>query len=342
MAVTQINYNNSFFGERLEGGLDAVASDETLDQSFRINPAPKFRARLTKRDQQNSNPNNSNKFLDNLPELPQPNSNPETHSGHVYILCLQRRYAHVKHYIGMVKSESVFQYGIKGAMRHRLRRHRQGDGAALLDKVTAVGIVIRLGGLVKGGTNTETRKLEKKLKRRSDKSALCKFCRQKYLRDRAREYHANQGTAKKAKYIRHTRPRKSKASYLTSTPKATKPTPHQLSKLTGLPRSLAKFYQDRGFLNAYRQQPPMKSTNQPPVTHTSVSVTHNCPICHSTVTVADTSPFLCCWHCHNDLKWLREVAPTVESEDEAERLIRFRFPDADPLTVLDCVAKLDS
>ncbi|MFE0152836.1 hypothetical protein ACFWY5_37230 [Nonomuraea sp. NPDC059007] len=82
-------------------------------------------------------------------------------AGTVYLLHFERPYKHARHYIGWTA----------GDLNHRLRQHRNGSGARLIQVITANGIGFVVARLWDGGRN-----LERSLKRRGGASRCCPLC----------------------------------------------------------------------------------------------------------------------------------------------------------------------
>lgn len=81
--------------------------------------------------------------------------------GTVYLLHFERPYKHARHYIGWTT----------GDVTRRLRQHRNGTGARLLQVITAAGIDFVLARTWNGGRN-----LERSLKNRGGASRSCPLC----------------------------------------------------------------------------------------------------------------------------------------------------------------------
>ncbi|MFB4266748.1 hypothetical protein [Nonomuraea sp. GTA35] len=84
-----------------------------------------------------------------------------TVTGTVYLLHFDRPYKHARHYIGWTS----------GDLTWRLRQHRNGRGARLLQVITAEGIGFVVARLWDGGRN-----LERSLKNRGGASRACPLC----------------------------------------------------------------------------------------------------------------------------------------------------------------------
>ncbi|WP_327590098.1 hypothetical protein OHA25_25965 [Nonomuraea sp. NBC_00507] len=82
-------------------------------------------------------------------------------SGTVYLLHFDRAYKHARHYIGWTP----------GDLTRRLRQHRNGTGARLLQVITAEGIDFAVARVWTGGRN-----LERSLKNRGGASRSCPLC----------------------------------------------------------------------------------------------------------------------------------------------------------------------
>ncbi|MGW4961785.1 hypothetical protein ACWEPL_31610 [Nonomuraea sp. NPDC004186] len=82
-------------------------------------------------------------------------------NGTVYLLHFDRPYKHARHYIGWTP----------GDLTRRLRQHRNGTGARLLQVITAAGIDFAVARVWNGGRN-----LERSLKNRGGASRSCPLC----------------------------------------------------------------------------------------------------------------------------------------------------------------------
>lgn len=81
--------------------------------------------------------------------------------GTVYLLHFERPYKHARHYIGWTT----------GDLTRRMRQHRNGTGARLMQVVTSAGIDFGLARTWTGGRN-----LERSLKNRGGASRACPLC----------------------------------------------------------------------------------------------------------------------------------------------------------------------
>lgn len=81
--------------------------------------------------------------------------------GTVYLLHFDRPYKHARHYIGWTP----------GDLNRRLRQHRNGTGARLMQVITAAGIDFVVARVWDGGRN-----LERSLKNRGGASRACPLC----------------------------------------------------------------------------------------------------------------------------------------------------------------------
>ena len=80
--------------------------------------------------------------------------------GTVYLIHFHRPYKHARHYLGHALD-----------LEARLERHRAGDGARLLQVITAAGIGWTLVRTWPGG-----REMERQLKRQKNSPRLCPLC----------------------------------------------------------------------------------------------------------------------------------------------------------------------
>ncbi len=78
----------------------------------------------------------------------------------VYLLHFDQAYKHAQHYIG-----------IAADLRARLTKHAMGQGARLMEVITAAGITWQLARTWRGD-----RQLERRLKNRKEAPALCPIC----------------------------------------------------------------------------------------------------------------------------------------------------------------------
>jgi len=81
----------------------------------------------------------------------------------VYLLHFEEPIAHAKHYLGSAKD-----------LKQRLKQHRQGRGARLLEVAKEKGINFKVSRV--WTTKNDKRDLEKKLKARKNSPCLCPFC----------------------------------------------------------------------------------------------------------------------------------------------------------------------
>ncbi|NUW30739.1 hypothetical protein HTZ77_04785 [Nonomuraea sp. SMC257] len=81
--------------------------------------------------------------------------------GTVYLLHFDRPYKHARHYIGWTS----------GDLSRRLRQHRNGTGARLMQVITKEGIDFVVARIWDGGRN-----LERSLKNRGGASRSCPLC----------------------------------------------------------------------------------------------------------------------------------------------------------------------
>lgn len=85
-------------------------------------------------------------------------------TGIVYLICFEKPYKHAKHYIGFCED---------GNLEQRLKRHKQGNGARLLQVITENKIKFK----VTRTWENVTRDFERKLKNRKKSSQLCPLCK---------------------------------------------------------------------------------------------------------------------------------------------------------------------
>lgn len=83
----------------------------------------------------------------------------------VYLLCFDRNYHHAKHYIGYVD-------GGLDDLEERVKRHKSGDGARLLQVITEAGIGFKVTRVWPDGD----RNFERRLKNRKNSKKLCPLC----------------------------------------------------------------------------------------------------------------------------------------------------------------------
>lgn len=81
----------------------------------------------------------------------------------IYLIHLEQPLAHARHYIGMVASNA--------SLDRRLREHRTGRGARILDACNRQGIAYRVVRTMAGG-----RPMERRLKSRKNGPKLCPVC----------------------------------------------------------------------------------------------------------------------------------------------------------------------
>lgn len=81
----------------------------------------------------------------------------------IYLIHLDKPLAHARHYIGMVASNEHLE--------RRLREHRTGRGAKILDACNRQGISYRVVRTMNGG-----RPMERRLKSRKNGPKLCPVC----------------------------------------------------------------------------------------------------------------------------------------------------------------------
>lgn len=88
-------------------------------------------------------------------------------AGTIYLLHFSAPYCHAKHYLGWTE----------GPIEERLARHSAGQGARLLEVITAAGLTFELTRTWEG-----TRELERQLKNRHEAPRLCPLCQAQTLR----------------------------------------------------------------------------------------------------------------------------------------------------------------
>lgn len=86
----------------------------------------------------------------------------------VYLLCFERPYVRVRHYIGSTKH-----------LDQRLQEHARGHGARLIEVVTGAGIGWQLVRTWEGG-----RKEERSIKNRKNAAVMCPHCHHAYTERR--------------------------------------------------------------------------------------------------------------------------------------------------------------
>ncbi len=79
----------------------------------------------------------------------------------VYLICFERPYVRVRHYLGSTKH-----------LEERLQEHARGQGARLIEVITEAGISWQLVGTWEGG-----RQEERLIKNRKNAAAMCPHCR---------------------------------------------------------------------------------------------------------------------------------------------------------------------
>ena len=82
--------------------------------------------------------------------------------GSIYVLHFNQPYKHAKHYIGWTDL----------AVEDRLKRHRQGNGARLLQVLNENGIDYSLSGVYVG-----TKKDERRMKNQKHSNRFCSICK---------------------------------------------------------------------------------------------------------------------------------------------------------------------
>ena len=81
--------------------------------------------------------------------------------GTIYLLHFSAPYQHAKHYLGWTE----------GPIEERLARHSAGQGARLMEVITAAGLTFTLTRTWEG-----TRELERRLKNQHGSTRLCPLC----------------------------------------------------------------------------------------------------------------------------------------------------------------------
>lgn len=87
---------------------------------------------------------------------------------YVYLLHFNKPYHHAKHYLGVTSN-----------LEARLKLHKSGNGARLMEVVSEAGIGFVVARLWKTDSWEEGHTLERRLKRRHEGPRLCPLCRQK-------------------------------------------------------------------------------------------------------------------------------------------------------------------
>lgn len=85
----------------------------------------------------------------------------DNEQGYVYLIHFHHPYQHAQHYLGYTQ-----------AIVPRLRRHRSGNGARLMEVITQAGIPWSLARVWRGD-----RSLERRLKDQHNSWRLCPICR---------------------------------------------------------------------------------------------------------------------------------------------------------------------
>lgn len=86
----------------------------------------------------------------------------------VYLLCFTQKYRHAKHYIGFVDGGEV-------ELEARMGRHKAGNGARIIQVITAAGIDFKLARVWPDGD----RNFERHLKKMKKSSRYCPICNPK-------------------------------------------------------------------------------------------------------------------------------------------------------------------
>lgn len=84
----------------------------------------------------------------------------------IYLLHFDKPYKHARHYLGFVKGSGI------EAMRKRLKKHDEGNGARLLQVITQAGIKYRVVRIWPDGTRTQERSMKCR-----GKGRMCPICR---------------------------------------------------------------------------------------------------------------------------------------------------------------------
>jgi predicted GIY-YIG superfamily endonuclease len=87
-------------------------------------------------------------------------------TGTVYLICFNQRYKHAGHYIGFTTN-----------LDHRITDHLCGQGARLMEVITAAGIEWKVTRTWEGDRN-----FERYLKNRKDAVRLCPRCNKRAMR----------------------------------------------------------------------------------------------------------------------------------------------------------------
>lgn len=87
------------------------------------------------------------------------------HDSYVYLLHFEQPYKHARHYLGST-----------GNLEARMRLHRNGNGARLMEVVSEAGISWQVSRLWRTDTREAALELERKLKRQHDGVRLCPIC----------------------------------------------------------------------------------------------------------------------------------------------------------------------
>ena len=89
---------------------------------------------------------------------------------YVYLLHFDEPYKHAKHYLG-----------VTGNLEARLKLHKSGNGARLMEVISEAGIGFVVARLWKTDSWEQGHSLERQLKRRHEGPRLCPLCQQKPL-----------------------------------------------------------------------------------------------------------------------------------------------------------------
>ncbi len=92
--------------------------------------------------------------------------------GQAYLLHFHRPYRHARHYLGFVEGDDAEQ------IVKRIERHRNGDGARLMEVIVAAGITFDLARVWR----KVDRNFERRLKRRHGAAQFCPICRRNHGR----------------------------------------------------------------------------------------------------------------------------------------------------------------
>ncbi len=90
--------------------------------------------------------------------------------GYVYLLHFDKPYRHARHYLGSTND-----------LDGRLARHREGNGARLIQVVTEAGIGFSLAKLWVFDTEKEARVFERGMKKRKNTPQFCPLCNREKL-----------------------------------------------------------------------------------------------------------------------------------------------------------------